>query len=535
MHANFQNNDTGSPATGNARVAVTYRLRGNGGEATALARNIAYEQTVELPEAQVPDDIRDRIVGRVEDIRPDPDFDGASLAVISYDAALAGHQLGQLINLVFGNASIFPHVRAVALSLPESVTATLAGPRFGIEGLRALTGVYGRPLLATALKPRGAPHEALAALARGFALNGGDIVKDDQNLADDFETFKQRVDACRHAVEEANDKTGRRTLYFPHLTAPAAEFERYLDFVALSELKGVLVCPMILGLETTRWINRRYPLVTMAHPALTGSYTNSASQGIDHGLLLGTLFRMAGADISIFPNVGGRFSFTRAQCLAICEGLRAPLGELAPAWPAPGGGMQLDGVGDMCRDYGADTVFLVGGALHAQGKSIEAGTRSFLDAIRARFQETLSTPADPAAPDADGEPSAERHFPFREDFQWQGRESTPYKDAGDLAFKGVRRVELVGKFGERTSCDLRYFEVGPGGHTSREKHLHTHIVIGARGEAVLTLGNRRVPFRQHDIAYIKPLEVHQFVNQSNEPFGFYCVVDHVRDRPMKPD
>ena len=93
----------------------------------------------------------------------------------------------------------------------------------------------------------------------------------------------------------------------------------------------------------------------------------------------------------------------------------------------------------------------------------------------------------------------------------------------------------MGKFGERTSCDLRYFEVEPGGHTSREKHLHTHIVIGARGEAVLSLGNRRVPFRQHDVAYIKPLEVHQFVNQSDAPFGFYCVVDHARDRPMKPD
>ncbi|HEX9583080.1 MAG TPA: hypothetical protein VGB36_01070, partial [Gammaproteobacteria bacterium] len=70
----FQNSETGPPATGNARIKVTYRLRGNAGDAAALARNIAYEQTVELPEAQVPDDIRDRVVGRVEDIRPDPEL-----------------------------------------------------------------------------------------------------------------------------------------------------------------------------------------------------------------------------------------------------------------------------------------------------------------------------------------------------------------------------------------------------------------------------------------------------------------------------
>lgn len=534
MHANFRNSEIEPPAPSSGRIVVTYRLRADGRDAETLAQGIAYEQTVELPPAQVPDDIRDRIVGQVEEIRPDPAVNGSSLAVVSYDAALAGCQLGQLINLLYGNVSIFPHVRVVGLSLPEQVTSVLAGPRFGIGGLRALTGVYGRPLLATALKPKGATHEKLAELARGFASSGGDIVKDDQHLADDFEVFKHRVDACRRAVEMANDETGRRTLYFPHLTAAAAELERYLDFVTLSELKGVLVCPMILGLETTRWISERYPLVVMAHPALTGSYTNSVTQGIDHGLLLGTLFRLGGADISVFPNVGGRFSFTREQCRAICENLRRPLGRIAPAWPAPGGGMDLDSIGPMCRDYGADTVFLVGGALHAQDGNIAAGTRSFLNAVRSHFEETLSTPTGPLAPGARDEAPASRHLPHLGDFQWEGRESTVYKDAADLAFKGVRRVELAGKFGERTSCDLRYFEVEPGGHTSREKHVHTHIVVGARGEAMLALGNRCVPFRQHDVAYIKPLEVHQFVNDADEPFGFYCIVDHLRDRPMKP-
>ncbi|HEY5701223.1 MAG TPA: RuBisCO large subunit C-terminal-like domain-containing protein [Gammaproteobacteria bacterium] len=534
MHATTKGETAKGTAGAAGRVTVTYRLGGDTTIAAMLARNIAYEQTVELPEAQVSEDIRERVVGRVEDVCPDPSVAGTSLAVISYDASLAGPHLSQLLNLIFGNASIFPGVRLLSLSLPDSVTETLNGPRFGVDGVRALTGVWNRPLLATALKPRGASHAQLAALAHGFAMGGGDIVKDDQNLADDFETFKLRMEACRSAVNEANDKTGRRTLYFPHLAAPASELERYLDFIALSEIKGVLVCPMILGLETTRWISEQYPLVVMAHPALTGSYTNSETQGIEHGLLLGTLFRLAGADLSIFPNVGGRFSFSRAECLAICEGLRAPLGSLATAWPAPGGGMTLDAMENMCADYGADTVFLVGGALHGQSNDIAAGTRLFSNAIGAYFEESLTAPAHPPAKNDRIEGPVERYFPFLEGFQWQGRESTPYKDAGDLAFKGVRRVELVGKFGERTSCDLRYFEVEPGGHTSREKHLHTHIVIGARGEAVLSLGNRKMPFRQHDVAYIKPLEVHQFVNESDEPFGFYCIVDHVRDRPMKP-
>ena len=121
-----------------------------------------------------------------------------------------------------------------------------------------------------------------------------------------------------------------------------------------------------------------------------------------------------------------------------------------------------------------------------------------------------------------------------EDFNWSGRESSPYKDAGDLAYKGVRRVELAGRHGERTAYDLRYFEVAPGGYSSYEKHVHAHVVIGARGVGRLRLSDKEVALTRDDVAYIEPLQAHQLCNDSDSPFGFYCIVDHHRDRPMKP-
>ena len=81
---------------------------------------------------------------------------------------------------------------------------------------------------------------------------------------------------------------------------------------------------------------------------------------------------------------------------------------------------------------------------------------------------------------------------------------------------------------------MRHFEVAPGGFTSLEKHLHTHIVIGARGTGLLTMGNRRIVVEPMDVVYLQPLEVHQLRNETREPFGFLCIVDHERDRPMKP-
>ena len=92
-------------------------------------------------------------------------------------------------------------------------------------------------------------------------------------------------------------------------------------------------------------------------------------------------------------------------------------------------------------------------------------------------------------------------------------------------------MELVGKFGEGSRTDLRYFEIEPGGYSSLEKHLHAHIVIGARGHGVLVLGSRRESLSPMDVACIGALEPHQLRNESSEPFGFFCIVDHDRDRP----
>jgi ribulose-bisphosphate carboxylase large chain len=100
-------------------------------------------------------------------------------------------------------------------------------------------------------------------------------------------------------------------------------------------------------------------------------------------------------------------------------------------------------------------------------------------------------------------------------------------------FAGVARHELTGKYGEKTSFDLRYFELEPGGYSSREKHVHEHVIIAARGVGVLEREGESQPLRQHDVAHIGPMVVHQLRNESNEPFGFYCIVDHLRDRPIK--
>jgi ribulose-bisphosphate carboxylase large chain len=353
------------------RLIAVYEVPGPAADAEKTARAIAFEETVEVPfEFPLSSRIRGEIVGRQGPVSPLPG--GRFRIEIDFPAALAGGRLGALLNLVFGNASIWPGVRLVDIKFPESFLSAFSGPNFGAAGVRALLGVHGRPLLATALKPMGSTEKELADTAAAFARGGGDIVKDDQNIVDaSFAAFRSRVSRIAEAVSRTN------CLYFPHLSAPQEELEERLRFVLGQGLKGVLICPAIVGLDAMRALASRRKAVFMAHPAYSGAFYAERSHGMEHSLYISTLMRLAGADITVFPNAGGRFAFTSEECRAIASRGREHFGGLAPILPAPGGGMSLDSTPAMTSDFGTDAVWLVGGRLLMHPGGPEAGARAF--------------------------------------------------------------------------------------------------------------------------------------------------------------
>lgn len=516
-------------------LTCVYRIGCEAAEIESLSQDVAFEQTVELPRSLVTSRaLLKEIVGQVHSIESDGD---AYSVTVGYSAAVAGRQVPQLLNLIYGNISMKRNVRLVGVRFSSELLSTFPGPQFGVSGLRDMLGVYDRPLLATALKPQGASVAELAAMAGEFALGGGDLVKDDHNLHDaSFTEFCQRVAKCQEAVVRANAKTGRGTLYFPNLLCPVEELEKRLDWLAARGIRGILIAPFAIGPDLVRLVRAKYPLAILAHPTLTGAYFHDPRHGIGPGVLLGTLFRILGADGSIFPNVGGRFTFTREDCTSIADRLLCPLGAHKPSFPTPAGGMQYETLPAMCEQYGADTIVLIGGALLGHSDSLRKSTAAFSARIQEQFPGRTTEPGSFVsaceAPTREILAQVMQHLPFRGDYQWEGRFVTDYKLSQQLPFRDVKRIELIGRTGEKTAFDLRYFQIEPGGYTSLERHAHTHTVICVRGEGVLRNGDKQFPLRQLDVAYVPPLAVHQLRNESEEPFGFFCIVDRERDRPQ---
>lgn len=376
---------------GPERFEVVYRIAGPPDEGETRAKQIALEQTVEMPDEVVTDaGIRQHIIGRVERLTPLPD--AASSATISYSVDAAGDDLTQLLNVIFGNSSIQPGLRVEGVRFPDNYLRRYRGPRFGSAGLRDAVRVQDRALLCTALKPMGSTAEELAELAYRFALGGIDIVKDDHGLANQaFAPFEERVERCVDAVERANHETGLHCIYAPNVSAPGSETLRRARFATRAGAGAALVMPGLVGfgsmLELSLDDTVQLPLVM--HPAFLGSFVAQRDLGIAHGVLFGTLARLAGADASIFPSYGGRFAFEKSECLGIRDAATAPLAQLQPIFPAPGGGMVLDRVPELLDVYGDDIILLIGGDLYRNGHDLTRNAARFRDLLQAR---TTSAP-----------------------------------------------------------------------------------------------------------------------------------------------
>ena len=118
-------------------------------------------------------------------------------------------------------------------------------------------------------------------------------------------------------------------------------------------------------------------------------------------------------------------------------------------------------------------------------------------------------------------------------FRWEGIEVRPYKEEG-TNFSGVTRQVLFDG-GEGLGCELRYFEVAPGGWSSLERHHHAHAVIVVRGHGRVLIGERIVDAGTNDLVRVAPRTWHQFRAADDAPLGFLCMVDCGRDRPERPD
>ncbi len=122
--------------------------------------------------------------------------------------------------------------------------------------------------------------------------------------------------------------------------------------------------------------------------------------------------------------------------------------------------------------------------------------------------------------------------PGTDAFRWDGVAYQPYKQDGEAPFKDISRQTLF--HDDALACELRYFEMDDKGYSTLERHEHAHAVMILRGSGQCMVGEEVRDVRQFDLVTIPAWTWHQFRATAGEAFGFLCMVNMTRDRPVLP-
>jgi ribulose-bisphosphate carboxylase large chain len=276
----------------------------------------------------------------------------------------------------------FARCRVVTVEWPAELVASLGGgPRFGLDGVRAVLGADDRPLLGGIVKPSlGLQAAAVAHTAAALARGGCDLVKDDELLADpEWCPLAERVPAVARALAAV----GRPCLYAANVSGPV---DALLDRAAAAVSAGagaVMVNAFATGIDAVRALaGAGLGVPVFAHRVGAGPVVRNPDFGVA-GTVLCELTRIAGADFVQIGGFGGKLFDAWAEVAANLAACRRPIGGARVPVPVNGGGVWAGSVPDVVGAAGRDVMLLIGAGAFEHPGGVEAGARSVRQAIDA--------------------------------------------------------------------------------------------------------------------------------------------------------
>ncbi|OAI85303.1 2,3-diketo-5-methylthiopentyl-1-phosphate enolase [Exiguobacterium sp. KKBO11] len=323
--------------------------------------------------------------------------DGKGYITIRYPEHNVSRDFSAILTTVFGKLSLDGEIKLTELLLPDTFTSDFPGAKFGIEGVRSLIGVEDRPLLMSIFKGIiGRDLSFLRDQLEGQLAGGIDLVKDDEILYDNPLTPTiDRARIGREVIDAHFQRTGKRALYAITLSGPVFTLKDQAKRLIDAGATAFLLNTFTYGLDVLRELasDPEINVPLFNHPAYSGALIASPNHGVAAPVLLGTLPRAAGADLTLFPSPYGNVALPKdvARGIAV-EATR--LGQTKSIFPVPSAGIHPGLVAQLVRDFGIDSVINAGGGVHGHPQGAAAGVIAFRQALDAALaNESLSTAA----------------------------------------------------------------------------------------------------------------------------------------------
>ncbi len=237
---------------------------------------------------------------------------GIFRVVIDYPEDNVGVNLPTLASVVAGNLYDLGEVTGLKLidvQVRPEYRDRYDLPVMGIEGTRASTGVQGRPLFGTIIKPNiGLSPEEIAALVERLCVAGADFIKDDEIAGTHpYAPVDARIRAVMNVVRRHQDRTGKLVMVAFNITDETDAMRRHADLLASEGGSCAMVSLNWVGMSAVQTLRRHTALAIHGHRNGFGGMGRHPLLGIGVRAYQ-LLYRLAGIDHMHVHGMGGKFS-----------------------------------------------------------------------------------------------------------------------------------------------------------------------------------------------------------------------------------
>jgi 3-oxoisoapionate-4-phosphate decarboxylase len=385
-------------------ITLTYLIE-TSGDPEELAAKIASDQSTGtfVPLPGETEELKNRVAARVIAYRALPPAAVSSFpthepgpfnraeADIAFPFDAIGTDLAALMTIAIGGIYAirgFTGIRVVDMTLPAAFAKAWPGPQFGVEGSRQLTGVRGRPIIGTIIKPALGlrPHET-ADLVKDMIDADVDFVKDDEKLmSPSYSPLEARVRAIMPMILDREQKTGRKVMYAWGISATDPdEMMRNHDIVLKAGGNCAVININSIGFGAMAFLRKRSGLVLHAHRNGWDILTRHPGLGMDFKVWQ-QFWRLLGVDQFQINGIRVKYWEPDDSFVASFKAVTTPLFAATDCpLPVAGSGQWGGQAHDTYERTGRtlDLMYLCGGGIVSHPAGAGAGVRAVRQAWEA--------------------------------------------------------------------------------------------------------------------------------------------------------
>ena len=313
-----------------------------------------------------------RCTGRVLDVKEER----AGVGVVQLGLPLenlnwdnASSAFASMYLYMIGGASMawmeYEQSKLLDFSLPDKALAIFPGPRWGAAGSRKwLHAAAADLLVGTIVKPTAGLTPAEVAHLCGQATEGGmKFIKDDEKMANaPYCPLAPRVRAVVEAMKAAQDKSGNRCLYAPHITTGPDQIVASAHTVLELGASALMVNMFAAGFHSLLLLRTQIPndVPIYGHCGGKEAMCRAENQGVSMNVVA-KFARLMGADYFRIGLPGGYLVGNSDQDLRdLFAAMTGPWGPIPAMMPASSGGLKPANLGGALEMFGDRAMYLAG-------------------------------------------------------------------------------------------------------------------------------------------------------------------------------